>query len=157
MNFEAPLLVVVATPDPVPGYVDRSQWPVHVTVAPNFSVDETSQRDVITLLEASARDAVPFEVALGSGARFGIAADVPVLLAPHPSLARLHEELAAGLAELRGFFAVEADYWGEGYRPHVTLGSAVQASEGDVLAIRMLTLVLLQQQTTTRIAAFELP
>jgi 2'-5' RNA ligase len=156
MNPAAPQFAILATPDPVPERVDRSQWPVHVTVAGNFAVDRSAEATTIDLLESSARETAAFEVRLGPSALFGKDADIPVLLAAHPSFDKIHRELAAGLMELPGFAALEPDFWLKGYRAHATLGRAVHVTEGETLPIRVVTLVLLRGATGTRVAAFEL-
>jgi 2'-5' RNA ligase len=156
MNLDAPLFAILATPDPVPEQVDRSRWPVHVTVAGNFAVDDSAEPEVVALLESCARETAAFDVQLGPSALFGGDADIPVLLAAHPSFDRIHRELATGLIELSGFAALEPDFWLEGYRAHATLGRIVQVAEGETLAIRVVTLVLLRGATGTRVAAFGL-
>jgi hypothetical protein len=80
-----------------------------------------------------------------------------VLLAPHPLLNHIHEMLAAELAHVPGFAPAEPHYWGDGYRPHATLGPAVSAKAGDLLSIKTLTLVSLLGANGRRRFAVNLP
>jgi hypothetical protein len=143
MASDEELFVVVATPGRVPAVVDRAHWPVHVTVAGNFSVDGSSSTAIPALLESSVQRVAAFGVRLGPLDRFGVAKDVPVLLASHPWFNQMHESLAADLAQVPGFAPAEPRHWRVGYRPHATLGPAVSAWDGDMLTIRTLTLVSL--------------
>jgi hypothetical protein len=143
MASDEELFVVVATPSPLPAVVDRARWPVHVTVAGNFRVDGSSAAAIHALLESSVHRVAAFDVRLGPLDRFGVAKDVPVLLAPHPLFDRMHESLATDLIHVPGFAPAEPRHWRDGYRPHATLGLAVRAQDGDVLPIRTLTLVSL--------------
>ncbi|GAB3808939.1 hypothetical protein GCM10028798_35870 [Humibacter antri] len=139
------LLVIVATPEPVPVEVDRSRWPVHVTIVGTFHVDTKPVEAIPALIERAAQSFVAFDVKLGPPERFGTAKDVPVLLAAHPSLRALHESLATALAGLSGFDAIEPPFWHAGYRPHASLGPAVRVREGDTLRLRVITLVSLEK------------
>lgn len=150
------LLVVIATPAPLPAEVDRSRWPVHVTVAGNFRVDERDSAAVPHLLLTAARGIRPFEVALGPAARFGRDASIPVLLAPHPSLDAVHAALAESLSALPSFDPLEPQYWGEGYRPHASLGRAVGVADGDALPLTVLSLFALEARAGLRLAQVEL-
>jgi 2'-5' RNA ligase len=157
MASEEELFSVMATPRPVPAVVDRTRWPVHVTVAGNFRVDGSSVAAIHALLESCVHRVAAFGVRLGPLDHFGVARDVPVLLAPHPSFDRMHESLAAGLALLPGFAPVEPHQWRDGYRPHATLAAAVQAMDADVLSITTLTLVSLQGANGHRLVTVDLP
>jgi len=156
MNLDAPLFAILATPVPVPEQVDRSRWPVHVTVAGNFAVNESAEAAIVALVESIALETPSFDVVLGPSALFGVNEDFRVLLAPHPSFDRMHTQLATALTQLAGFAAAEPEFWLEGYRSHATLGDAVHVADGETLAIRMLTLVSMQGPTATRVAAVEL-
>lgn len=156
MTTHEDLFAVMATPSPVPPIVDRAHWPAHVTVAGNFRIDGSAATTIPALLESSAHRVTAFSVRLGPAARFGVASDVPVLLAPHPSLDQIHEFLAAGLVQLPGFGPMEPHHWRYGYRPHVTLGLAVHDQDGDVLPIRFLTLVSLHGRSGRRRFAVDL-
>ena len=149
------LLVVVATPVALPGVIERRRWPVHVTVAGNFRLDVGAVDDAAALLDSVASRVPSFDVVLGPGDRFGAAQKIPVLLAEHPNVHSLHDSLA-GLRGLAGFVEAEPAFWGSGYRPHATIGHAVRARDGDILPIRVLTLVSLDGGTAQPVRATEL-
>jgi hypothetical protein len=157
MASDEELFVVVATPSPVPAVVNRAHWPVHVTVAGNFRVDGSSATAIPALLESSVHRVAAFGVRLGPIDRFSVAKDVPVLLASHPLFNRMHKSMAADLAHVPGFAPAEPRHWRDGYRPHATLGPAVSARDGDVLTIRMLTLVSLRGVSGRSLFAVDLP
>ena len=149
-------LAVMATPVDIPAVVERTRWPVHVTVAGNFRVDEAHTIEVSALLNSVANDVAAFGVELGPRDRFGSERNIPVFLASHPTFHLLHELLAAGLRDMPGFAAAEPSFWEGGYRPHATLGPAVSVREGDVLSFRTLTLVSLHGNLGQRVSAVEL-
>lgn len=150
------LLTVMATPAGVPAVVGRTQWPVHVTVAGNFRIDNVHTVEVAQLLHSVAQSTARFAVRLGPRELFGPAGNIPVLLASHPEFSRLHRSLALGLIAMQGFAATEPSYWGEGYRPHATVGSSVDAQEGDTVLIRTLTLVSLSGDLGEPVASVDL-
>ena len=123
---------VVALFDPldVGTTLSRQAWPAHVTLASNFTaaapVDE-----VVGVVAAAAPIAEPVGVRIGEVALFGPNHDVPVRLVDSEQAVRVHNLLADHLGSLDGFAAEESAYWREGYRPHLTLGPAVIAKEGD--------------------------
>ena len=150
------LFTIMATPVEVAAVVDRSHWPVHVTIVGNFRVDP-EEHDALTADVAAVAGGLPaFDVRLGSAARFGAALDIPVLLAEHPMFHRLHRALAARIGLLPSFAPVEPAYWGRGYRPHATLGNGVSAADGDLLKIRWLTLIALDGKIGRPLSAVQL-
>lgn len=153
---EERLLTVMATRVEVPALVQRSRWPVHVTIAGNFRVDDAHTVEVSALLESVANDIAAFDVKLGPKDRFGTERNIAVLLAEHSAFHSLHESLAAGLKQIPGFAAAESPFWESGYRPHATLGPAVSVRDGDSLSVRTLTLVSLHGNTGQRVSAVEL-
>jgi hypothetical protein len=102
------------------------------------------------------RGVAAFSVRLGPFDHFGVAKDVPVLLASHELFGRMHESLAAGLMGIPGFEPAEPGFWHEGYRPHATLSPAVRAQEGDLLEIRTLTVVSLRGTLGRQLFAVDL-
>lgn len=141
------LLVIMATPQPLPEHVDRPRWPVHVTVVGNFWIQTAAVDEITALIERAAQSIPAFDITFGPSDSFGTEKDVPVLLAPHPSLQVLHESLATPLADLPGFEPVEPQFWHAEYRPHASLGPAVRVHESDTLPLKVLTLVELDQRT----------
>ena len=87
----AQLFTFVATPVEVPALVERTRWPVHVTIAGNFRVDAVHTLQVSTLLASVVSDIAAFDVVLGPRARFRPEQNVAVLLARHLTFHRPHE------------------------------------------------------------------
>jgi 2'-5' RNA ligase len=150
------LLTVMATPIRIPAVVERTRWPVHVTIAGNFRVNEANTIEVSALLDSVATNVAAFVVKLGPKESFGPERNIPVLLALHPEFQRLHESLTERLREMQGFAAAEPSFWEGGYRPHATLGAVVDVREGDDLSLRTLTLVSLHGNIGKRIYDVEL-
>lgn len=150
------LVTIMATPFEVAPTVDRRRWPVHVTLVGNFHVDPMAHDALSSDFAAVSSSIHAFEVRLGPAAKFGAANNIPVLLAEHPMFHRLHIALAARIRRLPGFAAVEPDFWEGGYRPHATLGTAVNASEGEPLKVDWITLVALEGQTARRLSSVQL-
>ncbi|MFZ6993631.1 2'-5' RNA ligase family protein [Curtobacterium sp. RRHDQ66] len=136
-------LVVVGTPERLPGTVDRSNWPVHVTVLPNFVVDGPTVAAVTSIVREAADRQSAFDVDLGPRAMFGPGRDVPVLLAEHPVFHALHGSLSGSVESLSGFVPDHADYWGGGYRPHATVVSGAESADGRQLSVTNLAVVSL--------------
>lgn len=150
------LFTIMATPVEVPAVVDRRRWPVHVTLVGNFHADNSQSDAVAASVAAIGGDTFAFEVALGPADQFGATHSIPVLIAEHPTFHRLHESLAARLMRLPGFGAVEPAFWGSGYRPHATLGVAVNATEGSVVEIDWVSLFTLEGHTGRRLSTIHL-
>jgi 2'-5' RNA ligase len=123
---------VVALFDPldIGTIISRQGWPAHVTLASNFTAAATA--DQVTGVVADAASAVePLTVRFGEHALFGPNHDVPVRLVDSEQAVSVHSRLADQLESLPDFIAEEPAYWRDGYRPHLTLGPSVTASEGD--------------------------
>lgn len=114
-------LVVVGTPGHLPGRVDRARWPEHVTVLPNFVVDDLAVASVTSIVREAAERQSAFSVDLGPRAMFGPRHDVPVLLSEHPVFQVLHGTMTGSLETLPGFRSDNLELWGAGYRPHATI------------------------------------
>ena len=151
------LFTVNATPVKPPKVVARSQWPVHVTILGNFQLGVALGEAVLaSWLSSIARPTPVLSVRLGPRAEFGADKMIPVLLAEDPSFHVMHRSLAREMGQLADFEAAEPSSWDVGYRPHATLGPAVEIAEGDVLPIRWLALWSLLGNRAERIAAFPL-
>jgi 2'-5' RNA ligase len=146
------LLTVMVTPVGLPVMVERTRWPVHVTVAGNFRLYKAHTNEVSALLNAVANDVAAFDVELGPRDRFGVEHNIPVLLASHPVFHSLHESLAVGLKDMPGFAPAEPSYWEGGYRPHVTLNPALGVHVGDTLSFTTLSLVSLRGSLGQRVS-----
>jgi hypothetical protein len=122
----------------------------------NFRLDQAHTNRVPALLNSVASGLAAFDVELGPVERFGVERNLPVLLAPHPVFHHLHELLTAGLRDMTRFVAAEPAFWGDGYRPHVTLSPVVSVRDGDILTFTTLTLVSLHGNIGKRVSAVEL-
>lgn len=124
--------VVVALFDALdPGTTfSRREWPAHVTLAPNFVVDETHE-----VIEHRIRGVVgaeaPLPIQFASEALFGPDGTIPVQLVDSAPVVALHGRLADSLKGAAGFAAEEPSYWRAGYRPHMTHVSSESVREGD--------------------------
>jgi 2'-5' RNA ligase len=156
MAHATTVLVVVATPEPLPASVDRARWPAHVTVAANFRVDEALVDAVAELVAECAAGARPVTVRLGPRAAFGADGTIPVLLASHEAFESWHRSLARALADVPSFRPADPQFWSAGYRPHVTLAPGVTVRDGQDLTITELALFSLEGSTGRRLATWPL-
>lgn len=153
---EGRLLTVTATPVELPEVVARDHWPVHVTIIGNFRVEAAFESVAADLLALLASHTAAFSVSLGPRDQFGAERSIPVLLAEHPLIHQLHESLGRDIKRLPGFAACLPSHWEDGYRPHATLGSAVDIVDGDALELRWLTLASLEGDRAHSMRAVEL-
>ncbi|MFF1571810.1 2'-5' RNA ligase family protein [Leifsonia sp. NPDC058292] len=110
--------------------ISRHAWPGHVTLASNFTA--AAAADQITEVVAEAAPAAePLSVRFGEHALFGPNHDVRVRLVESKQAVSVHSRVADHLESLPGFAAEEPAYWRDGYRPHLTLGPSVTATECD--------------------------
>lgn len=153
---EGRLLTVTATPVELPEVVARDHWPVHVTIIGSFRVEAAFESVVADLLALLASHTAVFSVSLGPRDQFGPERSIPVMLAEHPLLHQLHRSLGREIKRLPGFAPCLPSHWEDGYRPHATLGSAVDVVDGDALEVKWLTIASLEGNRAQRIKAFEL-
>lgn len=107
----------------------RRAWPPHVTLAPNFRVDAPLAAVERMLREASA-DEPPLGFRFGDEALFGPASDVPVQLVESDRIVDLHHGLLRAARLLPGFAEQEPQFWGAGYRPHLTHAPGISPVRG---------------------------
>lgn len=133
--------VAVTFVEPVEdGFRFRSgEWPLHVTIAPPFSVDSFSE-DLVRDLEAFCATTEPFGATVEGGELFGPRRDLPVNLVSRGRLAPLHEGLVAVL-ERHGATFKNPDYIKGRYRPHVTHQHGRKVAEGEQLAVTKVAFV----------------
>lgn len=110
--------------------ISRQAWPAHVTLASNFTASAPAEQITGVVAEA-APAAEPLSVRFGEHALFGPNQDVRVRLVDSEQAVSVHSRLADQLESLPGFAAEEPAYWRDGYRPHLTLGPSVSATDGD--------------------------
>lgn len=127
-------LIVVHFPETVEvGYRferRRSQWPLHITMAPWFSAPEDA--DVQGQLQAIAHTAGPFTYTVGGVEYFGARSDVPVNVIEHNErLIELERNLITVLQGAGVLFMPGAHI--ESFRPHITHHGMMQRHEGETL------------------------
>jgi 2'-5' RNA ligase len=123
---------VVALFDPleIGTTISRRAWPAHITLASNFTATAAADRIIEAVAEA-APATKPLSVRFGEEALFGPNHDVRVRLVDSQQAIYAHISLTDQLESLPGFVAEEPAYWRDGYRPHLTLGPSVSATEGE--------------------------
>lgn len=108
----------------------RRRWPAHVTLVSNFVTAASVDRIAEALRQAPGLDA-PLRIEFGGRAKFGPDRDIPVRLVLPGRITELHRHLVDELVVLTDLKADEPAYWGEGYRPHLTLGASVDEGDGE--------------------------
>lgn len=98
----------------------RSQWPLHVTLVANFRAAASVEAMAAGMHRALAHG-WPRRLEFGGAELFGPHGDIPVRLVRSTWVTTLHGELVAELRATGDIVADAPHYWGEGYRPHVTL------------------------------------
>jgi len=125
-------VVALLAPMEVGDRVARSAWPAHVTLASNF-VTEASTAELVEILREVPSANEPLTFRVGDVALFGSQHDIAVRLVESSRATHLHGLLTDRLEHLAGFAADEPAYWRDGFRPHLTLGPAVRAVDGEIL------------------------
>ncbi|KTS13848.1 hypothetical protein RSA3_02790 [Microbacterium testaceum] len=125
-------VVALLAPLEVGDRVARSAWPAHVTLASNFLAEASTAELVEILREVPLADE-PLTFRVGDVAMFGSQHDIAVRLVESPRANHLHALLTDRLEHLAGFAADEPAYWRGGFRPHLTLGPAVRAVDGEIM------------------------
>lgn len=134
----------------------RRHWPLHVTLASNFSMEV----DAGELLDAVARAdiaAEPVDVTFAGEAMFGPNRTVRVQLVRPGPMEELHARLAGQIETLPGFHAESPDYWRGGYHPHVTHTPVRSPHDGETWSIRSVAVARLSGSEATILAASDLP
>jgi 2'-5' RNA ligase len=148
--------VVVALFDPLPAgaTMQRSQWPAHVTLAPDF-VTSASRADVADAVAGAIAPLEPIPVRFMGEALFGPDEDLRVrLLVRTAQISGLHRRLADALAGLPGFAADEPAHWGSRHRPHLTLGAAVPPELAEPLTASCVAVARLTRNRARIVATF---
>lgn len=116
------------------GFRFRSgEWPLHVTIAPPFSIDSFSE-DLVRDLAALFAATKPFKVTVEAEDWFGPKRDLPVNLVSDGGLQPLHEGLVAVL-ERHGATFKNPNYIKGRYRPHVTHQRGRKPAAGERVAV----------------------
>lgn len=143
-------LIFVAFMEPVAeGQVfPRTDWPLHITLLRfdvRFDAGTTKGADVAEriagLADAPAAAALGTPLTVGADAGFGRDGSVPVsLVAPHPALQQLHEQLVYLVADAGGRVLTPGHALA-GYRPHISHHGSKRLHQGDAVVIDRVALV----------------
>lgn len=115
-------------------------WPLHVTLAANFSVD-WENTDLHSKLDALLARKAPIKVTAGHDEYFGPAKQTRVtVLHMTPALVSLHKDIFELLKQAGAIFD-EPRYLNEGYRAHATVQAHRRLNEDDEILIDELTIV----------------
>lgn len=114
------------------------EWPLHVTLLPNFIVSDSLDA-LISNLEEFSRSIAPFSIQVGKDANFGPNGEVLVsLIDPNADILSLHSKL---LDITKSYTFDTPQYIGEGYKPHATKQINNQLISGGRYLIDNMTLV----------------
>lgn len=141
---------------PVGTSFSRKEWPAHVTVAGNFSADVPVDEIALAVRRAGVLTE-RIDIRCDGTEWFGPDHDKPVQLVLPERISTVHERLADELEQLPGFTADDPGFWREGYRPHLTLGSAISPEAGEVKQVVQISVARLCGDRATNDAAFTLP
>ncbi len=157
MNPGALVLVAMVDPASVPSTFRRKllEWPLHVTVAPWFSVPDEDL--FIQFLERNLPSEPSFESLMGEDAAFGADNEIPVtLVSNREPFAVLHNYLLEAIHGYDGVMLVNT-WIRENYKPHVTHHGENRLFPGDTFMVRSLTLVrLLDEDVCEVVTSFAL-
>lgn len=131
----------------------RQQWPVHVTVAPNFTTDVPQER-LAAIVECTVTCTPPFSLRFTGNDLFGPHRDVPVLLVESESIELLHRTFERRLGELPDFTPDEPDFWGHGYRPHLTLRPTMMVDAQGSPGVHSVAVAMLREGEAEITASF---
>jgi 2'-5' RNA ligase len=126
----------VSVPDEFPS----SDWPLHVTLLANFTIDQPLEQ-LVTELSTYAKLTKPFVIIADGEARFGPDENVAVsLIQPSESIAEIHHQLS-DISTGLGAVYDEPRFMGDGYRPHATIQVSARISNGQAVTVDNFTLV----------------
>lgn len=134
--------------------ISRAAWPAHITLASAFITSAPIER-IIGAVESADPLAEPVIARFGTSALFGPNRDVPVLVVQSAQATAVHGRLTDELGTLSGFTPEEPAYWGDGYRPHLTLGASVTAVEGESRSANFVAIAELDESGAKVVAVFE--
>jgi 2'-5' RNA ligase len=114
------------------------QWPLHVTLLPNFIVSNSLDELIYNLNELS-HTIRPFSIQVGDDDNFGPNGEVLVsLIKPEEDILSLHSKL---LAITKSYKFDTPQYIGEGYRPHASKQQNNELVSGENYLVESMTLV----------------
>ena len=125
-------------------------WPLHVTVAPTFTV-HTDLASVVSVVAPSLSAQPVLRVRAGRDEGFGRSMNRPAtVVEPSLELTDLHTRLVAALRRLGAEFD-HPDFLGAGYRAHVTKTRVESVVEGDLLELRQAAIVDMEPRGDQRL------
>lgn len=108
----------------------RHEWPLHITMAPWFYLEDTET--LSAALNGVADSADAFEVEVGGEELFGLERDVAVnVVIPQSAEMLLHRAIVSAIRDAGGVFRDER-WIGQSHRPHITHHDDNRRYEGDV-------------------------
>lgn len=150
-------VVLPLAPLRVGEWIDRSAWPLHVTLVTDVLSDAGPDRLVGVLREASKR-LPPLSGTVGEEAWFG--RDVLVDLVDSDALPRAHVALLDALEQHAGAVPLVPAYHRDGYRAHATVARSGRVTRGELLRFGSIALVEIgtdgRPDIATPVALFEL-
>lgn len=147
------ILVAMVDPAAVPERFRRrrSEWPLHVTILPWFTVPDEAL--FIDFLEKHLPSEQSFMATVGADADFGANGEISVsLIENRQPFAVLHNYVFEAVKDHGG--GMMANTWiGASYRPHVTHQGDNRLHKGDAFAVSSLTLVRLLKDDVCEVVA----
>lgn len=117
-----------------------SNWPLHVTIASNFSV-ECGVSELLEQLSIIVGQLRPIKITAGKDELFGPQRQVRVtILSMNEELRSFHNDLVALMKSVGAVFD-EPAYIEVGYRAHATVQREVRLQEGDNVIIDKISLI----------------
>ena len=124
----------------VPSEFISSEWPLHITLLANFTINRPLD-DLKTMLRDYCRQINPFNISVEGEALFGAKQNVAVsLMQPNQNIVTMHQTLADITASLGADFD-EPAYMGKGYRPHATIQTSSRLVDNQTVNLNSITLV----------------
>lgn len=123
-----------------------SEWPLHLTIVPPFSIDADPDDLFERILDAKdgkneEKIPKPIDLKVSGKAMFGSRRDIPVMeVEPAPALRSLHEALVGRMDEA-GAVHGDPKHIRERYRPHITVQKSGSAAPGRPIRLDSVTLV----------------
>lgn len=115
-------------------------WPLHLTVAPTFVIDNPLQTAVSAIAPVFAFQR-PLMLRAGHDEGFGRSETIPVTVVQRTiELELLHERLVRELTAVAAEFD-DPHFTGAGYRAHVTMNRTERIHHGDTLHLRQAAIV----------------